>query len=127
MKNKFVHIELNTDNLKKAKGFYKKLFSWKVKDQKMGPGMVYSMLDTGSKETGAGMQNKPMPEAPTAWLPYVEVADVKETTQKAAKLGARVVVPYAPIPGMGSFGVFVDPTGAALGVWSKKAAKAPRR
>jgi len=127
MRNNFVHIELNTDDVTKAKGFYKKLFAWKLSDMKMGPGQKYTMVETGSKETGGGMLKKPMADAPTAWLPYVEVEDVQKTTQKAAKLGAKVVVPYAPIAGMGSFGIFIDPTGAVLGVWSKKQAKAPRK
>ncbi|MHB8876374.1 MAG: VOC family protein [Myxococcaceae bacterium] len=127
MANKFVHIELNTDDPKKAKAFYKKLFSWKLSDMKMGPGMTYTMVDTGSKETGGGIFQKPMPDAPTAWLPYVEVKDVPESITKARKLGARILVDYAPIPGMGSYGVFIDPTGAPLGLWSKKQAKSKRK
>lgn len=127
MKNVFAHIELNTTDLKKAKAFYKRIFKWKLTDMKMGPGMVYTMVDTGSKDVGGGMQRKQMADAPTSWLPYVEVKDVNETIKKAKKAGAQIVVPYMPIPGMGSFGIFVDPAGAALGVWSKKGERAAKK
>ncbi|HEY8038957.1 MAG TPA: VOC family protein [Polyangiaceae bacterium] len=120
MGNPFVHIELNTDDVASAKKFYKGLFKWKL--GAMGPG--YVGIDVG-KGTGGGMQKKPMPEAPTMWLPYVEVDDVKKTVAKARKLGATVMVEYMAIGGMGAIGVFVDPTGAAIGVWetAKKPAK----
>lgn len=129
MANPFVHIELSTDDVKAAKKFYKGLFKWKVEDMKMGPGMTYTMLDVGKTGAGGGMQAKPMPEMATAWLPYVEVDDVKKTIARAAKLGANIVVPYQPLPGMGALGVFVDPHGATLGVWEKqkKAAKKPAK
>jgi predicted enzyme related to lactoylglutathione lyase len=119
MANPFAHIELNTDDLAAAKAFYKKVFDWKLADMQ-----GYTMIDVG-KGTGGGMQKKPMAEAPTSWLPYVEVDDVKKTLAKAAKAGARVVQDYMEIGEMGAIGVFVDPTGAGLGVWAakKKAAK----
>jgi predicted enzyme related to lactoylglutathione lyase len=128
MGNPFVHLELNTGDVAKAKAFYKKLFDWKLKDESMGPGMTYTMLDAG-KAPGGGMQQKPMPDAPTAWLPYVEVADVKRAIAKAEKNGATIVVPFMQIGPNGSLGIFIDPTGAALGVWTaaKKPAKKPAK
>lgn len=125
MGNPFVHIELSTDDVAQAKKFYRSVFDWKLADAKMDGGMVYTMLDVG-KGVGGGMQKKMMAGAPTAWLPYVEVADVKKTLAKASKAGAQVVVDYQPIGEMGAIGVFVDPTGAAIGVW-EMAKKAPKK
>jgi len=68
-----------------------------------------------------------MPDGPTAWLNYVEVADVKRSLAKAKKLGATIVQGYQPIPGMGAFGIFVDPTGAALGVWEAGKKEKPKK
>jgi predicted enzyme related to lactoylglutathione lyase len=53
------------------------------------------------------------------------VDDVKKTVAKARKLGANVQVDYMAIGDMGAIGVFVDPTGAPIGVWetAKKKAK----
>jgi uncharacterized protein len=114
MANAFAHIELNTDDLAAAKSFYKKVFDWKLSAI---PGMSYTLIDVG-KGTGGGMTEKQMKEQPTAWLPYVEVKDVKETLAKAQKAGARIVVDYMEIGEMGAIGVFVDPTGAGLGIWA---------
>ena len=128
MPNAFAHIELNTDDVQKAKKFYKALFDWKITDM---PAVNYSMIDVGGG-VGGGIQQKPMPEAPTSWLPYVQVDDVKKTIAKAQKAGAAIALDYMDIGEMGAIGVFIDPAGAALGVWqagqgapkaSKKASK----
>ena len=91
MGNPFVHIELSTGDLAKAKKFYKAVFDWKISDI---PKMDYTMIDVG-KGTGGGMQKKQMAEQPTAWLPYVEVADVKKSLAKATKAGASASMPTA--------------------------------
>ncbi|HSQ67761.1 MAG TPA: VOC family protein [Polyangiaceae bacterium] len=120
MGNPFVHVELHADDVGAAKKFYKSVFDWKLEDM---PGTDYTMIGVG-KGAGGGMMKKPMPDQPSAWLPYVEVADVKKTIDKARKAGANVLVPYQSIGDMGAIGVFMDPAGAALGVWelAKKAA-----
>jgi hypothetical protein len=66
-----------------------------------------------------------MPEAPTAWLPYVQVDDVKATMAKALKGGGSAVLPFQEIGEMGAIGIFVDPAGAMLGLWESKAPSAP--
>ncbi|HKA86627.1 MAG TPA: VOC family protein [Haliangiales bacterium] len=122
MPNAFVHIELNTDDVAKAKKFYSSVFDWKLQDV---PAMGYTMLDVG-KGVGGGMQKNPMPAGPNHWLAYVEVADVKKTVAKARAAGANVFVDYKDIPGMGALGIFSDPSGAVLGVW-QPAPKPPRK
>jgi uncharacterized protein len=121
MPNPFAHIELNTDDVAKAKKFYKSLFDWKLGP--MGPD--YTMIDVG-KGTGGGMQKKPMPDAPTMWLPYVQVDDVKKTVAKAVKLGATAQVELMDIGDMGTIGVFTDPSGATIGVWATKPKAKPK-
>ncbi len=125
--NPFVHTELSADDVGAAKKFYKKLFDWDLSDA--GPEMGnYTMIDVGRQMSGGGMTAKMMPKQPTAWLPYVEVDSVKKTMAKAVKAGATAMVPYQEIGGMGAIGVFVDPQGAALGVWELgKPAKKPAK
>lgn len=119
MPNGFVHVELHSDDVPKSKKFYKSLFDWKLTDI---PNMGYTMIEVGKDGVGGGMGAKQMP-APM-WLPYVEVASVKKSIAKAKKLGAMIAVEYQSIGDMGAIGVFVDPLGAAVGVWEKgKAAK----
>jgi|SRR6185503_9195683 len=127
MANPFVHIELAADDVDAAKKFYGSIFEWNLKDSDMGGGMMYTMLGVG-KGTGGGMMKKHMPNQPTAWLPYVEVADVNRTLDKARGAGANVVVERTEIgAGMGAFGVIVDPQGAPLGLWESAPKAAPAK
>jgi predicted enzyme related to lactoylglutathione lyase len=92
MANPFVHVELNTTDVSKAKSFYGSLFNWNLEDV-------------------------PMPGAPSAWLAYVLVDDIAAATKKAKSLGATVMKDVTEVMGMGSLSIVIDPTGAALGLW----------
>ena len=123
MANPFAHMELTTPDPAAARKFYKKLFDWKL--NVMGPDMGnYTLIDTGDKVAGGGMTSPMMPGAPTAWMPYALVDSVKKTNAKAEKNGAKVLVAFQAIPGNGAIGVFLDPTGAAFGIWEKEPKKA---
>jgi predicted enzyme related to lactoylglutathione lyase len=116
MANPFVHVELSTTDPDKAKAFYGQLFSWKLEDMPMGPGMTYTMIQPG-EGTGGGLMKQVIPNAPSAWLAYVIVDDVKAATAKAKSLGATVMKDVTEVPKMGWFTIIIDPTGAALGLW----------
>src|ERR1700752_3755588 len=99
MANPFVHVELNTTDVDKAKAFYGKLFDWKLEDMPM-PGMTYTTIGVGSG-TGGGIMKNPMPNVPSFWLAYVVVDDIKASTEKARTLGAKIVKDVTEIPGVG--------------------------
>ena len=120
MANPFVHVELNTTDLDKAKAFYTKLFAWKLEDVPM-PGGSYTMISVG-EGTGGGMMKHPMPGAPSMWLAYVQVDDIAAATQKAKSLGATVIKDVTEVMGAGWLSIITDPTGAPLGLWKPKAA-----
>ncbi|HEY0797628.1 MAG TPA: VOC family protein [Candidatus Baltobacteraceae bacterium] len=113
MSNSFVHLELSSTDVAKAKSFYAQLFSWELKDM---PEMAYTMVSTGG-DIGGGMMQSPVPGAPSMWLTYVAVDDVAAATKKAVALGATVCKDITEVPGMGSFTIIADPTGATLGLW----------
>lgn len=113
MANDFCHIELATDDPDKAKSFYGKLFSWSFQAM---PGSPYTMIDPG-EGPGGGVMAKPMPNVPTAWMPYVHVNDLDSTVQTVPALGGTVIVPKMPVPGIGHFAVIQDPTGGVIGVF----------
>lgn len=116
MANSFVHVELNTTDVDKAKTFYSQLFAWKLEDMPMGPDMVYTSIRPESG-VGGGMMKQMIPGAPSSWLAYVLVDDVKASTAKVAALGGKVMKDVTEVPGMGWFSIIVDPTGAPLGLW----------
>ena len=118
MANPFVHIELNTSDVAKAKSFYGGLLNWKLEDTPMGEGETYTMIGVGEGGVGGGMTRNPMPGAPSAWMPYVDVDNVADATKKAQSLGATVIRDVTEIPDYGSFSIIQDPTGAVLGLWT---------
>jgi uncharacterized protein len=120
MANPFVHIELNTQDVAKAKSFYQSMFAWKLNDVDMGGGMTYTLIDVG-EGTGGGMMKHPMADAQSMWLPYVLVDDIEAATAKARSLGATIVLDVKEVMGEGSLSIIVDPTGATLGLWQAKA------
>src|ERR1700740_1106998 len=119
MANPFVHVELATTDIGKAKTFYQSLFSWQLQDMDMGGGMSYTMIKVG-EGTGGGMMKHPVPGAPSTWLAYVLVDDIAASTQKAKSLGATILRDVIEVPGVGSLSIFLDPTGAALALWKPK-------
>ena len=119
MANPFVHVELNTTDLTKAKAFYSKLFDWKLEDVPM-PGGSYTLIQVGDG-TGGGMMKHPVPGAPSSRLAYVEVSGIAAATQKAKSLGATVMKDVTEVMDAGWLSIIIDPTGAALGLWKPKA------
>jgi hypothetical protein len=86
---------------------------------------------------GGGIGGKMNPGQPTAWMPYITVASVK-ATQAAAKAQGGNPIPgfeYTSMGEMGAIGGFIDPTGAAIGLWemgkamvaAAKKASAPKK
>ncbi|WP_035353268.1 VOC family protein [Edaphobacter aggregans] len=119
MAQPFVHLELNTPDLAKAKDFYGSLVGWTFQDMDMGPGGTYSVFKPAS---GPGGGIFTVPGAPTAWLPYIGVDDLKAATDKAESLGAKIIMREQPVPDMGAFSILTDPTGANIALWQPKSA-----
>ena len=119
MANPFVHVELNTTDVDRAKAFYGKLFDWTLEDVPMEQ-MTYTMIKVG-EGTGGGILKNPIPGAPSAWVAYTLVDDVKAATAKAVTLGAKVMKDVTEVMDMGWLSIIVDPTGAMLGLWQPKA------
>lgn len=116
MANPFVHLELNTPDLAKAKEFYGKLFDWNFDDMPF-PGGVYSTFKP-DKDPGGGMMT--MKDAPTGWLAYVGVDDIKAASKKAASLGAQVPIEAQEIPNVGWWSLVIDPTGVRIALFQPK-------
>src|SRR5579862_590690 len=119
MANPFVHVELSTTDVSKAKSFYGALFDWKLEDVEMGPGFTYTMIGVGGG-TGGGIMQQMIPGAGSAWLAYVLVDDIAASTEKAKSLGAKVMKDVTEVMDMGWLSIIVDPTGAPLGLWKPK-------
>lgn len=107
--------ELTTGDDKAALAFYADTFGLDHEVMDMGEQGHYTILKTGDKMR-AGLMRKPMPQVPTAWTPYVKVADCDASAAEARRLGARVVMEPTDIPNIGRFATLVDPLGAVFAV-----------
>ena len=65
--------------------------------------------------------NNPMNGAPSAWLVYFLVEDLAKSTVKAKELGASAMMENTPIPGIGSFSMLSDTTGAVFALFEGSA------
>jgi uncharacterized protein len=81
--------------------------------------MDYTIIRVG-EGTGGGLMKNPMPGAPSMWVPYVLVDDVKAATRKATSLGATLVKDTTEMKDMGSFTIIKEPTGGMFGLWQTK-------
>jgi uncharacterized protein len=112
MANPLWHWELMVSDLEKAKEFYGKVFDWEI-DDKNFPN--YPLVKTGDTPGGA-LFPKPSQVQKCALHTYFHVEDIEETLTRATVLGARVVTPRTPIPGIGYWAMFADPDGIEIGL-----------
>ena len=104
--------ELMTPDIEGAREFYKNLFGWNLK---VSP--EYTEIDLGSTGIGGMMHITPeMQGMPTAWTPYICVADADATVEKIKSLGGKVYMGPHEIPGTGRFAVCGDPQGAMFNI-----------
>ena len=110
-----VHLELHTGNLSRACAFYTRLFGWHAEEIALDCGS-YLALDFGNGFEG-GVVERDIERS--LWLPYVEVADVAEATERACRLGASVLLQPREGP-VGWRSVVVAPAGAEIALWQPK-------
>jgi len=114
-KHPIVHVEFSAHDREAAGDFYSKLFDWKVQQM---PEMNYATFDTGD---GVGGGFNPVQEnnpAGTVTV-YVHSDDIDASLAKAEELGGMTLVPKSEIPSVGWFGLFSDPTGNMIGLFTE--------
>jgi predicted enzyme related to lactoylglutathione lyase len=113
--NPFVHLELHTGSLADACSFYTRLFGWRAQRVAVSE-RSYQTLEVGAGVEGGVVEcttERPL------WLPYVEVADVATTTERAQDLGASVLLDPREGP-VGWRSVVADPAGGEVALWQPK-------
>lgn len=121
VKNAIGWFEIHVKDFDSAIKFYGGLFNWEFK-QSQGSKSLYWNIFTGEGSIGGGFMKKDKPEHEgTAVIIYIEVENIEDTLNKAAELGGKVHTPKTLInENAGSFGLFNDPDGNLIGLWSKK-------
>jgi uncharacterized protein len=109
--NPFVWFDLRTPARDAAERFYSDLLGWHVADG--------GALASGGEPWGVVAEDRELDAA--RWLPYIQVEDLDEATERAVALGATVVQPRTAGPA-GFFTTISDPTGAQVALWQGPAA-----
>ncbi len=107
--------ELLCPDVNKARGFYGELFGWTFSEMPM-PGGVYTIANVGGNGVAGIVSPPPGTPAPTCWTPYVSVMDNAAAEKAATANGGNVLMASEAIPGMLTFGVITDSSGAAIGL-----------
>ena len=112
--------ELSTPDGAAAKAFYSGLFGWTANTSPVpgSEGMEYTTFMQGEQAVGGmiEMKGEGWEGVQPNWMPYLTVEDCEGCATKAEGLGATVRVPAQTVPGVGTFSVIADPTGAAFSI-----------
>jgi predicted enzyme related to lactoylglutathione lyase len=113
--NPVVHLELHTGDLPCASGFYSRLLRWRPERIDAGCGSYHALeLAPGF---GGGIVECGTRRA--VWLPYVEVDQIDEVTERAGRLGASVLLEPREGPA-GWRSVVTTPAGGEIAFWQPK-------
>ncbi|MFW6174243.1 MAG: VOC family protein [Chloroflexota bacterium] len=121
----FAWHELLTTDPEAASRFYSQLVGWEAQTVDMGSGWTYRLFMVGEKYAGGATAMPPEAEAPPAWIPYVEVADINASAQKAKELGGAVMNGPLHVPDVGQIAVTQDPTGAHIAMLQPERPSSP--
>ena len=113
-KRNVVHVEIPSANVDSAAEFYQQLFGWKVTPM---PDMNYTMW--ADENGGGGGFPEVSDENPAGQvLVYIDSDDIDADLKNVEKLGGKILRAKTEIPQNGWFGVFQDPTGNVLALYT---------
>ena len=107
------HFEIPAEDVDKLKGFYEKLFGWKITKAE-GP-FEYCLIETGG--VGGGMRKRGNPDDKINV--HILVESVDEYSKKVEGLGGKILVPKQTIPGYGFVAYISDPQGNMFGIFEE--------
>ena len=100
-----VHWEIQAVDAELMRGFYSQLFNWHIGDgpiMNINPGIGGPEPGPGG-HIGAGNHS--------AISLYIQVRDLRESLDKAAELGGKIIVEPFDVPGGPTLGGILDPEG----------------
>lgn len=110
-----VHLELRTGNVARACAFYTRLFGWRAETVHVASAS-YLALELGDGLEGGVVEHE---TERGFWLPYVEVPDVVDATERARLLGAKVLL--APREGPAGWrSIVAAPAAGEVALWHAK-------
>ena len=114
-KRNIVHVEIPAANVEAAGSFYADLFGWKLNPMTE---MNYTMWEAGNGDEYGGFPQVSDENPAGQVLVYIASDDIDTDLKTVEKLGGKVLHKKTEIPGNGWFGIFKDPTGNVLGLYT---------
>jgi uncharacterized protein len=115
--NGICHVEWESTDLDRSRGFYGGLFGWTF--ETWGDATEY-MLFSAPGGIGGGFMKKDAVSPSVTPTVYVLVESIEAYLPRAASLGGRTSVPKTEIPGMGWFALVNDPDGNTVGLFEAR-------
>jgi predicted enzyme related to lactoylglutathione lyase len=110
-----VHLELHTGNLARACAFYARVCGWRLERLEVG-GRSYQALDWGGGLDGGIVE---CGTSRALWMPYLEIPQIDEATERARRFGASVL--FQPREGPAGWRSVVQvPEGGEIAFWQSK-------
>ena len=111
-------IDLSTPDIDGAVSFYGEVMGWTATEPEADTG-GYRRFQLDGRDVAGAMPHM-NPGQPTAWSTYVTVEDADATAAAVGEAGGTTIVPPMDVLDIGRMAMFIDPTGAAIGVWQPK-------
>jgi predicted enzyme related to lactoylglutathione lyase len=114
-KRNIVHVEIPAANVAAAGKFYQELFGWKLQHDAT---MNYTMWEAGNGDEYGGFPQVSAENPAGQVLVYIHSDDIEADLKNVEKLGGKVLSLKTEIPQTGWFGIFQDPTGNVIGLYT---------
>ena len=119
----FCWVDLAVSNTKATYEFFSALFGWGRRVRPTPEADAYSIMTSGDAHV-VGVYEVPE-DGPSQWMSYILVEDLKDSTNKAQELGAKVMEQDIEISTFGRMSVLQDPVGAVFALWQSMRGETP--
>jgi predicted enzyme related to lactoylglutathione lyase len=114
-RHSIVHVEIPAQDPEAANAFYSNLFGWK---HEFYSDLNYHRFYTDEGPGGGYVNVGELGHKINQVRVSVETDDIDATLAKAEALGGKIIQTKTEIPGMGAFGIFMDPQGNCIGLFT---------
>lgn len=116
-----VHFEIHADDVDRAVRFYREVFDWKIENWGDADYWLVTTGEPPQPGINGGLMKRPGPkpvdgQPVNAFACTIEVNDLETSAKKVEGSGGKVVVPKAPIPGVGWLMYAQDTEGNLFGM-----------
>jgi len=119
MDHTIIHFEIPANDVEKLKGFYEKVFGWKIIPT-VGPIEYWVIQTVPTDDKGmlqhpgvnGGMYRRQLPDSKP--INYISVESINDFLDRIVKLGGKVTQPKQEVPEVGWIAAAEDPEGNAF-------------